>query len=235
MEYSDLENWKRGIIDKYNNMRSTNISHPVFTYWYLEEVSCVPVYRNQEWFYSIIPELVSFWEDVKKFRQLGVEACKSHIKQLKEDRKLAKQREKENKKMDNNMNNYVEVDTIVQKDTTKKGMTEEMLAKISRSKCLFSEDDFDTIKNATNEDDGLHYTGLVQNESMEFNFKKTVYSTNNLKLNPNKCLFDDNEEVTTTTTTTTTTISDIKYNTNDVEERKTLKRKKEKINICLFD
>ena len=46
----DLESWKNSIIKKYENHESIMFSN--FNYWYLEEVSCVPIYRNQEWFHD---------------------------------------------------------------------------------------------------------------------------------------------------------------------------------------
>ena len=44
----ELEKWKSDIIKKHETDK--NILFSSFAYWYLEKVSCVPIYRNQEWF-----------------------------------------------------------------------------------------------------------------------------------------------------------------------------------------
>ena len=34
------------------------------SYWYLQEVSCILVERNQQWFYAVLPNILDFWNNV---------------------------------------------------------------------------------------------------------------------------------------------------------------------------
>ncbi len=63
-------------------------------YWYLDHVSCIPIFRNQEWFYTALPMLKYFWKDVLTFRELGKEACLSYLDGLKSERLRAKTEQK---------------------------------------------------------------------------------------------------------------------------------------------
>jgi putative phage-type endonuclease len=86
----DLENWKKMIIEKHKS--NDNLLFSGFAYWYLKDVSCVPIYRNQEWFNNTAkPVLTDFWNDVLKYRELGLDVLKEDI----QNKKLEKKREKE--------------------------------------------------------------------------------------------------------------------------------------------
>ena len=63
----------------------------LFDYWYLEEISCIPIYRNQEWFNEAKVKLEEFWLKVLKYRELGLDKLKEELK----DEKLNKKRDKE--------------------------------------------------------------------------------------------------------------------------------------------
>ena len=100
----NLELWKNNVIEKYNNNKD-NIMFSSFAYWYLEEVSCVPIYRNQEWFNNAKVELELFWKKVLKYRELGFEQLKIDIQKekdekkiIKEEKKIVKEKEKKTKK-----------------------------------------------------------------------------------------------------------------------------------------
>lgn len=92
----ELENWKKEIVDQ--NITS-DIIFWSFSYWYLEEVSCVPIYRNQEWFYNAKPKLEEFWNKVIKYRDLGLSKLLEDIQKEKDDKKDIKKKLK-----DDNMN-----------------------------------------------------------------------------------------------------------------------------------
>jgi putative phage-type endonuclease len=83
----DLEIWKENIILKHE---SDEVMFSCFSYWYLEEVSCVPIYRNQEWFNNAKIELELFWHKVLKYRELGLDKLKDDIQKEKDDKKNAK-------------------------------------------------------------------------------------------------------------------------------------------------
>ena len=84
---NELQYWKENIIKKYN---SDDIIFSSFSYWYLEEVSCIPIYRNQEWFNTAKIELELFWNKVLKYRELGLDKLLSDIVEQKEEKKKIK-------------------------------------------------------------------------------------------------------------------------------------------------
>ncbi len=88
----ELENWKNMIQQKYAN--NTKYYFASYSCWYLDCVSCIPIYRNSEWFFSILPQLEEFWNDVLKYRNLGVDILKEDIKAIKDKRKQERELEK---------------------------------------------------------------------------------------------------------------------------------------------
>jgi hypothetical protein len=95
----ELENWKKSILEKHI---CENIIFSCFSYWYLEEVSCVPIYRNQEWFQKAKIELEKFWNEVLKYRKLGLEKLKEDLqtkKNIIKNEKLSKKEESVKKKV----------------------------------------------------------------------------------------------------------------------------------------
>lgn len=72
-----------------------------FTFWKIGLISCIPIYRNQEWFYENQPILYSFWQDVLYFREHGI-----------------------NKYYDNGFNNYILKNT--KKNNKKTKLTSEV-------------------------------------------------------------------------------------------------------------
>lgn len=95
---NDLEIWKEEITRKHCS--NNNILSSGFAYWYLEIVSCVPIYRNQEWFNKAKIELGIFWDNVLKYRQLGVDKLKEDIQQDKINKKKLREEMKEIKNKD---------------------------------------------------------------------------------------------------------------------------------------
>ena len=95
----ELTNWKNEIIEKHTS--NTNIMFSSFSYWYLEEVSCIPIYRNQEWFNEAKIILGEFWNKVLKYRELGLQKLLEDLQIEKDEKKqikLIKKEESENKK-----------------------------------------------------------------------------------------------------------------------------------------
>lgn len=86
---SELDEWKRKMEIKYINNKD-EIVFGGFCYWYLEIVSCVPIYRNQEWFNTAYYVLESFWNDILKYRSIGLLKLKEDIQQRKDEKKLLK-------------------------------------------------------------------------------------------------------------------------------------------------
>ena len=74
---SELDEWKNKIVEeKVNN----DIIFFNFTYWRLEEVSCIPIYRNKEWFNYAQPILKNYWNYILKYRELGKEQLNNDLK-----------------------------------------------------------------------------------------------------------------------------------------------------------
>ena len=92
----DLEDWKNKAMAKYEHMNDKSIIFASFSYWYLEEVSCIPIYRNQEWFNNSYIELKKCWDDIIYYRCLenGLYVLKNDIlnkkNQKKEEKAVAK-------------------------------------------------------------------------------------------------------------------------------------------------
>jgi putative phage-type endonuclease len=78
----ELQEWKNEMVNK--NYPDSIFS--TFSYWYLEEVSCVPIYRNQEWFNKAKLELELFWNKVLKYRELGYERLLYDLNKIKEEK-----------------------------------------------------------------------------------------------------------------------------------------------------
>jgi len=97
---NDLDEYKKIYSNKY--IDNSEIVFSSFYYWYLEEVSCVPIYRNQEWFQKSRIELEIFWNKVLKYRELGLDKLREDIQKEKDDKKEDKKREKENVKKEDN-------------------------------------------------------------------------------------------------------------------------------------
>jgi hypothetical protein len=91
----EVQRWKEETFEKENQKEELKMS--CMCYWYLEKVSCIPIYRNQEWFQSAWLRLKSFWEQVLKYRTLGLHVLKEDLKKWKEENKEKKLMEKKNK------------------------------------------------------------------------------------------------------------------------------------------
>jgi putative phage-type endonuclease len=90
----ELQLWKNKIIDEYDDRENVILS--CFYYWYLLEVSCVPIYRNMEWFHDAKVKLRDFWDKVLKYRVLGVQ-------KLLEDIQMEKNKDKGNTNVNPNI------------------------------------------------------------------------------------------------------------------------------------
>jgi putative phage-type endonuclease len=103
-----LDLWKINIINE-ETQDNNNILFSKFYYCYLEEVSCVPIYRNSEWFYKIKPILEEFWNKVLKYRDLGLEILKRDIETEKEDLLKIKLEKKEANKKQKKINEFIDL------------------------------------------------------------------------------------------------------------------------------
>lgn len=81
---NDYNDWKNNILHNYNN---DNYLFSCFSYWYLNEVSCVPIYRNMDWFNKIKGELEEFWNLVLYYRNLGLNKLKEDLNKNKKSKR----------------------------------------------------------------------------------------------------------------------------------------------------
>ncbi len=104
----ELENWKEQIKGQHeyienNGNSKNNIILSSFDYWYLEEVSCVPIFRNQEWFNEAKLKLGDFWEEVLYYREMGLDFLKDELNNQKEEKKRIREEKKELKKKETDL------------------------------------------------------------------------------------------------------------------------------------
>ena len=77
------------------------------SYWTLREVSCIPIYRNQEWFNEAYYKLRDFWNTILEWRNKGLTKLENHIEYEKQKKREAKSNKKpktENVYIDLNLN-----------------------------------------------------------------------------------------------------------------------------------
>ena len=127
----ELEDWKKWIKEEHE-VKSKNVKDRIifysYDYWYLEEVSCVPIFRNAEWFNDAKFKLEDFWEEVCYYREMGLEFLKNTLneekeekRKIKEEKKELKKKEEENKKQ-KKIRDFINLSDVNNKneDNTKK-------------------------------------------------------------------------------------------------------------------
>ena len=93
---NELDEWVKK--DRQKN-ESENVLFSGIDFWRLERVSCIPIYRNQEWFYEVTPIFKKFWDQVLYYREAGIDALNKYLEEEKEkSRKNRKPRKKRAKK-----------------------------------------------------------------------------------------------------------------------------------------
>jgi len=150
----ELDDWKNKTMSKYEHMNDKSIIFASFSYWYLEEVSCIPIYRNQEWFNNSYPELKKCWDDIIYYRGLenGLYVLRNDIQskknQKKEEKAVAKAEKKpaaKRAKKDTNsrsMLDFVEANKNNMEIAEPKDCEEDEDKDLNKKGiCLFSEDE----------------------------------------------------------------------------------------------
>ncbi len=91
----ELKEWKNEIKAKYRHQSQYVLND--FSYWFLHHVSCIPIYRNQEWFYKVSKEIEEFWNQVCYYRSVGADKLKEDLQKIKDDKAIQKEKDKEEK------------------------------------------------------------------------------------------------------------------------------------------
>ena len=81
----DIIEWREKVIDCYTQNNQLSYTFMKTLYWKLQEVSCVLVCRNRQWFKDNIKDLDQLWSTVEKDRVSGYEHRAPNRKQKKEN------------------------------------------------------------------------------------------------------------------------------------------------------
>lgn len=152
-------------------LENKNLIYVETTYWKLLEISCVPIYRDKEWFSENFSLLKEFWDDVLYYRDIGIDSLI-----------------KKNSKTKNNTNNKIniKIDTNIDDYYENKSTT---TVTNNLKKCLFrnTKSNFTNIKHKQNFNTNTNnnYKSESNNESNnesknESNNESNNKSTNNI-------------------------------------------------------
>jgi len=84
-----IETWKSKVLKDINNVTTELDPYINIVYWKLEKYSSFRVYRDREWFISVLPKFTHFWTEVLLYRNLGIP------ENMKITKKIMKQNEKD--------------------------------------------------------------------------------------------------------------------------------------------
>lgn len=114
----ELDNW---IEDTKTNVLKNNINYfyEKISFWTLQEISCIPIYRNQEWFNEAYFKLKDFWEKILYWRKKGLFLLEEFLEEEKINKKKLKEKNKVVKKTKNNNNVYISLDNFIPSNNNK--------------------------------------------------------------------------------------------------------------------
>tara|TARA_B100001094_G_scaffold278860_1_gene288659 strand:+ start:230 stop:1540 length:1311 start_codon:yes stop_codon:yes gene_type:complete len=115
--YEDLKKWSETIINKY---KEDGYQYDLikFHWWKIERYECTLVGRDREWWLSVQPKILDFWEDVLHYRKIGIQ----EILDKKEERKTKRiklKTEKKEKKETKKKNTFEIDKSVVEQANTK--------------------------------------------------------------------------------------------------------------------
>lgn len=84
IHYQDIEQWHENVLEYYQYNHKFNYTYMKTIYWKLEQLSCVLVCRNRQWFKDNINSLQEIWSIIEKERVNGYEHRVPNRKQKKE-------------------------------------------------------------------------------------------------------------------------------------------------------
>ena len=169
----EIDEWKKNIIiTKIDN--NDNYIFSKLCYWKLIRVSCIPIYRDKEWFSNALVKLTDFWNKILYHRKNGIEGLKK-IKKIKK---------------------YYEpifIDTSINMFNTDNDecVKEEPVVKNSNKNCLFSDSDDD--------DECVKEESVVKNSNKNCLFSDSdddecVKEESVVKNSNKNCLFSDSDD-----------------------------------------
>jgi putative phage-type endonuclease len=186
----ELEDWKNKAMAKYENINDNSIIFASFSYWYLEEVSCIPIYRNQEWFNNVYPELKNCWDDIIYYRSL-----ENGLYVLKNDIQTKKTQKKEEKAITKTIKEETKAIAKAEKKPAAKRAKKDTN---SRSMLDFVEANKNNMEIAEpkdceeDEDEDLNKKGIcLFSEDEPYENSNNEYNNKNVSKSVNMCLFSD--------------------------------------------
>jgi hypothetical protein len=79
----DINTWREYVVEKYQNYPEYNYLYVKTIFWKLEQLSCVLVCRNRQWFNDNISVLEGIWKTIEEERISGYEHRAPNKKQKK--------------------------------------------------------------------------------------------------------------------------------------------------------
>jgi len=154
-----VEKWENEIKEKYKDLEE--FAYIGLSYWNLIEVSCIPIYRDKEWFAEAQIKLKEFWDKILHYRTNGVDEILN--KQLEQSNKNKKKRESKKAKQ-------IFIDTTID-DFSGDMNSDALFENINGKGCLFSDDE-DNEENGINQKEKSKINSDNTNDNNVFSFKK---------------------------------------------------------------
>ena len=109
--YEEIKKWSDNILNKYKG-DGYQYDTVKFHWWKIERYECTLVGRDREWWLSVQPKIIDFWEDVLHHREIGIQ----HILDKKEEKRTKRiklKNDKEKSKKSKPKKNTFEIDKAV--------------------------------------------------------------------------------------------------------------------------
>ena len=174
--------WENEMKEKYKELEE--FAYIGLSYWNLIEVSCIPIYRDKDWFSNALIKLNAFWEKILHYRKNGIDEILNKPKKKKQLKK----------------SKQIFVDTAID-DFMGNMNSDALFESINNKGCLFSDDEEDNNVELKNENVFTfknHEESLNKNNEESLN-KNNEESLNNVKPDMNddhlfqECLFSDED------------------------------------------
>lgn len=112
--YECIKKWSDNILNDYNN---GDFKYDTFKlhWWRIERYECTLVGRDRDWWLSVQPKIIDFWEDVLHYREVGIQEFidKKEEKKTKRIKIKEEKRQKQNQKKEDKKKNTFEIDKAV--------------------------------------------------------------------------------------------------------------------------
>ena len=108
--YDSIKKWSENMINQY---KGSDFKYDIFklNWWRIERYECTLVGRDREWWLSVQPKIIDFWEDVLHYREVGIQEFIDK-KEEKKTKRIKLKQEKQSKK-DEKKKNTFEIDKAV--------------------------------------------------------------------------------------------------------------------------